>query len=679
LGFIHLPSLKSRKSPGFPFRDISQSIKESAPVWLSENEIIIFYLNQTKDTIFSTKSFNQGLNWEIPPKFQFKVQLLVQNQGLIYPAALKTKSGRLVIAWSVINEGINLAYSDDNGVTWSPIQIIIGTGTLSGYEKKLHYIKLSQLDDDRLILCFNPETDQGTLYYKESTDDGQTWSVTVKKITRNGNYRFDDHTILSVDQNTLMCVFKFQRNINSPFHIGARFSYDNGISWGDTVRLTSSNFIEHSPRISKDKDGTLWLVYQRIDTISYSSRFSYEYSKLIKNDVYYRKSTDNGLSWEAEERFTKYIGDNNYINFTPGGEFPFLTFSTNRYSEKYQLAFGSPGFSQDLFTPPIILRMLVTEPEPGTHSVTINATVLDDENVAAVSVLMADSTTLELFDDGFHDDVQAGDFIFGNKVQVSNISFLESGFFDLNKIIMPFNNYGVLANVAVEVPVAKSVIAKDIQLNTTVRSEGLKARFQESGLYDEGSFLFSAGFFLSGLSNGEMWANGVASASRIGDYQPGAIAMNPNDPLNVIYTVFASDPPFGYAWQRWKDAVNLGAEFYDGDGDGIYNPVDKNWNGIWDLNEDMPDLLGDQTSWCVFNDGVPDSLRRFRVDPQGIEIHQTLFATGKEGLDEVIFVRYKIINRGTVAEVMDSVYFSLWSDPDLGNWNDAYLDDLVGY
>ena len=47
-----------------PVQDISQSIKESAPVWISENEIMIFYVNQTKDTIFSTISKNRGINWE---------------------------------------------------------------------------------------------------------------------------------------------------------------------------------------------------------------------------------------------------------------------------------------------------------------------------------------------------------------------------------------------------------------------------------------------------------------------------------------------------------------------------------------------------------------------------------------------------------------------------------------
>jgi len=126
----------------------------------------------------------------------------------------------------------------------------------------------------------------------------------------------------------------------------------------------------------------------------------------------------------------------------------------------------------------------------------------------------------------------------------------------------------------------------------------------------------------------------------------------------------------------WRDAVELGAEFYDGDNDGIYDPVDKNHNQIWDPNEDMPDLLGDETAWCVYNDGKPANEReRFEgIGPQGIEIHQTLFASDKPGLENIIFIRYKIINKGTIVEEMDSVIFSFWSDPDIGD----FTDDLVG-
>jgi len=159
------------------------------------------------------------------------------------------------------------------------------------------------------------------------------------------------------------------------------------------------------------------------------------------------------------------------------------------------------------------------------------------------------------------------------------------------------------------------------------------------------------------------------SASIIENYLPGKVGQDPADPKNLVYVLRSDDIPFDYSWQLWGDAVELGADFYDGDDDGIYNPVDKNQNQIWDPDEDMPDLLGDQTAWCVFNDGQPgnERLRFAGVDPQGIEIHQTLFASKDPELENIIFFRYKIINRGTVVNMLDSVIFSFWSDPDIGD------------
>ena len=145
--------------------------------------------------------------------------------------------------------------------------------------------------------------------------------------------------------------------------------------------------------------------------------------------------------------------------------------------------------------------------------------------------------------------------------------------------------------------------------------------------------------------------------------------------MNYIYTVRTSDPPFGPSWLKWKDAVSLGAEFYDGDGDGIYNPVDKNWNGTWEPNEDMPLIIGDETAWCVYNDGVPSEYRRWdTVEPQGIEIRQTVFASSLPELENVMFIKYSILNTGSVADEMNSVYFGIWEDGDLG----VAQDDVVG-
>jgi hypothetical protein len=224
---------------------------------------------------------------------------------------------------------------------------------------------------------------------------------------------------------------------------------------------------------------------------------------------------------------------------------------------------------------------------------------------------------------------------------------------DINNIYMPLNKKGVLADV-------------------NVPPNGSEGQFGGH------SFLFSGGFFLSGYSNGVLWANAVASASLVEDYLQGEVNGDWN-PNAVLYKVGSADPPFGPSWLDWIDAVYLGADFYDGDGDGIYNPVDKNVNGIWDLDEDKPDILGDETLWCVYHDGVPVAQRRWNTTIEvGVEVRQTVFAYSTVSeLQNIIFIRYRIKYVGITPydpDELTDVYFGVWDDPDLGDSG----DDLVG-
>ena len=239
--------------------------------------------------------------------------------------------------------------------------------------------------------------------------------------------------------------------------------------------------------------------------------------------------------------------------------------------------------------------------------------------------------------------------------------------FNINNWNMPVNRTGVIADVLVPGATLAGGKLGDLITGKIV--------------------LYSGGFFMSGLTKGQIWANGVMTSSRVNDYVAGTYATGQNDPRAQLYVVSAGDPPFDIgvsdpakkSWSQWGDAVKLGADFYDGDHDGAYNPVDKNGNGKWDPDEDRPDILGDVTAWCVYSDQMPPPLRLSGfndVNPQGIEIRQTVFAfNSKATIGNSIFVRYKIVNTGQVADVLDSVYFSVACDPDLGD-NGAL--DLVG-
>ena len=209
-----------------------------------------------------------------------------------------------------------------------------------------------------------------------------------------------------------------------------------------------------------------------------------------------------------------------------------------------------------------------------------------------------------------------------------------SGVLNVNRISFPLNNAGMLAG-------------------------------DQTAFYDSSAFLYAGGFAFSGINNSVPFVCGVMPSSRISDYLPGRTGDSLN-PKNILYTVSKSDPPFGSSWQMWKDAVELGADFYDGNNDGIYNPVDLNGNGKWDANEDRPVFYGDKNFWCVYSDGVKSSKRLFtNINPQGVEIRQTAFAfkNANDTTDNAVYIEYKIKN--TSGNNWDSCYFSLFADVDL--------------
>ena len=88
-----------------------------------------------------------------------------------------------------------------------------------------------------------------------------------------------------------------------------------------------------------------------------------------------------------------------------------------------------------------------------------------------------------------------------------------------------------------------------------------------------------------------------------------------------------------------------------------------------------PLLLGDATTWSVFNDADPSMHTNSAgaTSPLGVELQQTVFAFDRVGaLGNTIFVKWRILNKG--ANQLDSMYVAMWVDPDLGD----YADDLVG-
>ena len=142
-------------------------------------------------------------------------------------------------------------------------------------------------------------------------------------------------------------------------------------------------------------------------------------------------------------------------------------------------------------------------------------------------------------------------------------------------------------------------------------------------------------------------------------------------------------------WLNWP--TDEGAPFDDVNGDGVYTPA------TWDAENsawvgDIPGIPGaDQTIWTVANDlpdeytesGIPVSVSEggWGSPPIGFEIQITLWGYDfpfSNPLSSMMFkkaqIEYVGLPGGRADAKLDTVYFTQWSDPDLG----TYTDDYVG-
>lgn len=181
--------------------------------------------------------------------------------------------------------------------------------------------------------------------------------------------------------------------------------------------------------------------------------------------------------------------------------------------------------------------------------------------------------------------------------------------------------------------------------------------------------------YAAGLQVGAL-VNGVPKVSVIdfdSEFQPGAliknnaydknevpVATNPGLDINKLF-VLTKDG---------SDGTPLGS---NGDAVDDYVKWPKEY-GAPVKADGSPLVIGDMMSWCVYNDmdvnrhKIPDDTQK---DPLGLEVQQTSMQVNITGYSDVVFMHWKIINKGTTD--LTNVYTSGWFDADV----DKASNDLV--
>lgn len=138
----------------------------------------------------------------------------------------------------------------------------------------------------------------------------------------------------------------------------------------------------------------------------------------------------------------------------------------------------------------------------------------------------------------------------------------------------------------------------------------------------------------------------------------------PGCDVNVQFPGYTIPPSF-LSWPGNGDVLAgqapILAPFIDADMDGMYEPS----------TGDAPCIQGDQALFFIFNDKL--NVHASGGLPIGLEVHAMPYAffTSDPALAHTIFIKYRLINRGS--HTLPSASVGLFTDFDLGNGNDDFV------
>jgi hypothetical protein len=201
---------------------------------------------------------------------------LTNDPANTYNPSFVLSGTNLHVTWEEFRDGTREIYykrSIDNGTTW-------------GLDTRLTNDTATQNNNSlavsgALVHLVWADLRHGhkEIYYRRSTDDGQTWSAEVR-LTNNatGNRSYP---AISASGQTINMVWTDDRDGNGEVY--HKRSSDGGLTWGNDTRITTNN--EQSDGISIVSSGTM-VHFAWVDKMNSTTKH-----------VYYKKSSDGGLTW----------------------------------------------------------------------------------------------------------------------------------------------------------------------------------------------------------------------------------------------------------------------------------------------------------------------------------------------------------------------------------------------
>jgi hypothetical protein len=185
------------------------------------------------------------------------------------------------VAWQDMRDGNYEVYykrSTDGGNTWgADIRITNAAGNSKGPS-------IAVSGTTVIVVWYDSRNGRDEIYFQRSTDGGATWGGNTLLATGSGN---SDNPFAAMSGNTIHVAWYDTREGNPEIYYNQ--STDGGATWGADTRLTSAAGNSYTPCIAVN--GAV------IHIAWHDGRDGNE-------EVYYKRSTDGGATWGADTRLT---------------------------------------------------------------------------------------------------------------------------------------------------------------------------------------------------------------------------------------------------------------------------------------------------------------------------------------------------------------------------------------
>lgn len=237
---------------------------------------------------------------------------LTNNSGSSFTSigrCMVSENNYLHIAWMDNRDGNYEIYykrSTDNGQTWSP-DTRLTNNTASSYEPCI-----ASYGTNLHILFSDERSGNFEIYYMRSTNNGTNWSNAVR-VSDDDTYHSYSAYIYATNYIYAAWLDEYYGDLD----IYYSRSSNNGYNWSTPVSLTNGNEAQKYPVITSS-GSNVHIVYED------------ERVSLTNTEIYYRRSTNSGVNWNAEVRLTNNSGQSWNPHLTCEGNMIYVVFDDDR-------------------------------------------------------------------------------------------------------------------------------------------------------------------------------------------------------------------------------------------------------------------------------------------------------------------------------------------------------------